>query len=156
MKISTLPYKHHAAMYLIELYSLFNMCNWTRDIIPPNIYHSIVRHGRNSRPMHKEYNVTLLFNYIKVDLPVAITATQHRWEGQEVDLLKVIKLWLTELVNAGAECGFGNSADDGIFLLAVVENHDGRDASDAVVGCNGGAGVCVHLVAVQLPCILLC
>lgn len=39
----------------------------------------------------------------------------------------------------------GHRADDGVHLHAVLEEHDGGDAADAVLGRHAGALVCVQL-----------
>lgn len=62
---------------------------------------------------------------------------------------------LQELLYAGGQGGFRNSTNDSILLLATPENHDRWYASNAILGCNGGALISVDFVAFQLPRILL-
>ena len=48
------------------------------------------------------------------------------------------------LLNGLHQSGLGHRADDGVHLLAALEDHDGGNAANAVLGCNLWQGVRKH------------
>lgn len=58
---------------------------------------------------------------------------------------------LQEFLDAREERLLGHGPDDGVLLLAVLEEEDRGDAADAVAGGDVGALVRVELEAIELP-----
>jgi hypothetical protein len=62
---------------------------------------------------------------------------------------RLLPCLLQELFDVLHQGGLGHCANDGLHLLAVLEDHDGGDAADAVLGGHAGALVRVQLVLQQ-------
>lgn len=66
-----------------------------------------------------------------------------------------IKRNLDHAVNKCRQLGFGQGADLGAGHIAVIEDHQGRDAADAILGGSVRIRIDVHLADLQLAVVLI-